>query len=83
MSNINICFSGWRYYALRGDFYSKGLKQRLSWPYASRAVKTPFEINGFLLCTGDTRAVCALVFVQRHLMISRVSVKAAAVYHPH
>lgn len=45
MSNIHIGISGWRYTPWRGDFYPKGLKQRLELAYASRAVNS-IEING-------------------------------------
>src|SRR5690349_11615811 len=45
MSRIRIGISGWSYAPWRGNFYPKGLGQRLELAYASRRFST-LEING-------------------------------------
>lgn len=45
MAEARVGISGWRYSPWRGDFYPKGLPQRLELEYASRQLRT-IEING-------------------------------------
>jgi uncharacterized protein YecE (DUF72 family) len=45
MAKIRIGISGWRYAPWRGEFYPRGLPQRLELWYASRVLPT-IEING-------------------------------------
>ena len=45
MAEARVGISGWRYAPWRGDFYPKGLAQRLELEYASRQLST-IEING-------------------------------------
>ncbi|MFA9438028.1 DUF72 domain-containing protein [Uliginosibacterium sp. sgz301328] len=42
---VRVGISGWRYAPWRGEFYPKGLPQRLELAYASRALST-IELNG-------------------------------------
>ena len=45
MPHARIGVSGWRYPSWRGDFYPKGLPQRLELTYAAERM-TSIEVNG-------------------------------------